>query len=81
MRPVDQSMIPGGRVVFAHLKLRADPIEADALDNSPTIKALGEQDAESGWLQRATTNRDVGSANRAAERFDLFAGNPVPMAD
>ncbi len=43
-------MIPGGRVVFAHLKLRADPIEADALDNSPTIKALG-------GLQRTTAAR------------------------
>ena len=60
MRPVDQSMIPGGRTVFAHLKLRADPIEADALDNSPTIKALGERDTASGWLQRATTSRNVG---------------------
>jgi hypothetical protein len=27
--------------VFAHLKLRADPIEADALDSSPTVRALG----------------------------------------
>ncbi len=50
LRPMDQSMIPGGRVVFAHLKLRADPIEADALDNSPTIKALG-------GLQRTTAAR------------------------
>ena len=29
------------RPIFAHLKLRADPIEATALDSSPTIKALG----------------------------------------
>ncbi len=29
-----------GRTVFAHLKLQADPIEADALDASPTILAL-----------------------------------------
>jgi Uncharacterized protein conserved in bacteria (DUF2272) len=27
--------------IFAHLKLRAGPIEANALDNSPTIRALG----------------------------------------
>ena len=40
-RPIDESMIDGARTVFAHLKLRADPIEANALDNSPTIKALG----------------------------------------
>jgi hypothetical protein len=34
--------LPGGRgPIFAHLKLRADSIEANALDNSPTIKAAG----------------------------------------
>jgi hypothetical protein len=30
----------GERVIFAHLKLRADAIEATALDTSPTMKAL-----------------------------------------
>ena len=29
------------RPIFAHLKLRADPVEANALDTSPTIKAVG----------------------------------------
>ena len=43
LQPVDQSMIPNGRAVFAHLKLRADSVETDVLDNSPTIKALGER--------------------------------------
>ena len=38
LRPV---AVAGGRAVFAHLKLRANPIEIDALDNSPTIRALG----------------------------------------
>ncbi len=60
LRPLDQSTIPGGRTVFAHLKLRADPIEANALDNSPTLKALGERDAASGWLQQATAARVSG---------------------
>jgi hypothetical protein len=32
--------IDEGRPVFAHLKLRAEPIELHALDNSPTVKAL-----------------------------------------
>lgn len=32
LRPVNR--------LFAHLKLRADPIEAEAFDNTPTIKAL-----------------------------------------
>ncbi len=40
LRPPGRSTSRGRRVVFAHLKLRADPIEADALDNSPTVKAL-----------------------------------------
>jgi len=31
---------PAGRPMFAHLKLRAGPIEGEALDNSPTMKAL-----------------------------------------
>jgi hypothetical protein len=39
-RPVDGSLIDGARTVFAHLKLRAERIEAKALDNSPTITAL-----------------------------------------
>jgi len=29
------------RAMFAHLKLRADGIEADALDSSPTMLAIG----------------------------------------
>jgi hypothetical protein len=35
LRPVNR--------LFAHLKLRADPIEAEAFDNTPTIKALSER--------------------------------------
>ena len=38
--PVDESVIAGARTVFAHLKLRADAIEANALDNSVVIKTL-----------------------------------------
>ncbi len=36
LRPVG-----GGRPMFAHLKLRSAPIEADALDHTPTMRALG----------------------------------------
>ncbi len=54
LQPLDQSMISGGRAVFAHLKLRAEPIEPNALDNSPTIRAVNERYEGSGWLQRAT---------------------------
>jgi hypothetical protein len=39
-RPVDGSMIEGAQTVFAHLKLQAPAIEDNALDHSPTIRAL-----------------------------------------
>ena len=39
-RPVDDSIIEGARTIFAHLKLKADRVELNALDNSPTVKAL-----------------------------------------
>lgn len=39
-RPTVQTDIEGARRIFAHLKLRADPIEPNALDNSPSIRAL-----------------------------------------
>jgi hypothetical protein len=38
--PIDKSIIDGAITIFAHLKLRAEPIEANALDNSPAIRAL-----------------------------------------
>ena len=34
------SPVPGTRRAFAHLKLRADPIEPDAMDRTPTIQTL-----------------------------------------
>ena len=37
---VNEPRSEGARPIFAHLKLRATPIEANALDNSPTVKAL-----------------------------------------
>ena len=40
LRPVDGAALQGMRTTFAHLKLRADPIEANALDASPTIRFL-----------------------------------------
>ena len=39
-KPIDDSVIDGARTVFAHLKLRADRVEPNALDNSPTVRAL-----------------------------------------
>jgi len=39
-KPIDDSIIDGARTVFAHLKLRADRVELNALDTSPTVRAL-----------------------------------------
>jgi hypothetical protein len=39
-RPIHGTELRGLRTTFAHLKHRAPPIEANALDNSPTIKQL-----------------------------------------
>jgi hypothetical protein len=41
LRPSDDTFVAGTRNVFAHLKLRAPAIEADALDHAPTIRSLG----------------------------------------
>jgi len=40
--PVDKSIIDGAVTIFAHLKLKANAIEPDALDNSPAIRALAQ---------------------------------------
>jgi hypothetical protein len=37
----DGVLRPTNRALFAHLKLRAGPVESDALDGSPTIRTLG----------------------------------------
>ena len=33
--------LPTARTIFAHLKLRADAIEARALEETPTLRSLG----------------------------------------
>jgi hypothetical protein len=37
----DLRPLGGAGRMFAHLKLRAEPIEGDALDRTPTMRALG----------------------------------------
>lgn len=39
-RPLSVDDMDGARTVFAHLKLQADPVEPEAMDSSPTIRAL-----------------------------------------
>jgi hypothetical protein len=40
LRPLDRSSVPGARSAFAHLQLRATPIDVTAFDSAPTITAL-----------------------------------------
>lgn len=40
LRPLADADLDGARTTFAHLKLRSDPVEPEALDHSPTIRAL-----------------------------------------
>jgi hypothetical protein len=40
LRPLERPMLGRIRPLFAHLKLRAKPIESNAFDNSPTMKAM-----------------------------------------
>ena len=41
----------GSRIIFAHLKLRAEPLAEDALEGSPTIKAISNSKKYSFLLQ------------------------------
>lgn len=73
--PYAQSVGGAGRTIFAHLKLRADPIEADALDSSPTFRALAERGDGLDWLWRriegdrpAQVGPPVASSATAANR-------------
>ena len=50
--PSVRSVGGAGRTIFAHLKLRADPINADALDSSPTLRALADRGDDLDWLRR-----------------------------
>jgi hypothetical protein len=40
LQPIDRASVRGARSHFAHLKLRAEPIAADAFDTSATLAAL-----------------------------------------
>jgi len=47
-----QSVGQGRRAVFAHLRLEAQSIESNALENSPTIEALDEHGDALSWLEQ-----------------------------
>ena len=48
--PSVRSVGQNGRTVFAHLKLRADPVGMDALEHTPTMRALRERGHSLDWL-------------------------------
>ena len=58
VREPDVGLRPEGgtRRIFAHLKLRAEPIEADALDRSPTMQAVVCADGFQAPAQLAAAN-------------------------
>lgn len=60
---VADSIGRGRRTMFAHLKLRAAPIEADAFESTPTLEALAEQNALDGLERRL-----AGDARAAGSR-------------
>jgi hypothetical protein len=41
LRPARAAEAPGGRAIFAHLRLRTGPVQLEAFDRSPTLRALG----------------------------------------
>jgi hypothetical protein len=56
----------GGRAVFAHLKLRAATLEADAFDSSPTLKALACAGAAAEPARRAASSAVAAAQLRCA---------------
>ena len=52
----DLRPVGGPRWMFAHLKLRAEPIEGNALDRTPTMQALGCADGFQPPTRLATAN-------------------------
>jgi hypothetical protein len=58
MQGAVESVSRGRRAVFAHLKLRAASIGADALENSPTMRAVREKDDLLAWLRQELKGED-----------------------
>ncbi|WP_428099798.1 DUF2272 domain-containing protein [Candidatus Rariloculus sp.] len=77
--PSVRSVGGAGRTIFAHLKLRADPIEADALDSSPTVKALAERGDDLDWFRRRLEgDRPAQVGPPLASSADTISG-PIPV--
>ncbi|MBT8099804.1 MAG: DUF2272 domain-containing protein [Gammaproteobacteria bacterium] len=63
----------GRRAVFAHLKLRADSIGADALETSPTIQALRKQNDALAWLRQQLKDEN-------SIRFETVSRSALPVS-
>jgi len=70
----------GGRTVFAHLKLRADSIERQALETSPTIRALGEQGDALGWLEQRLEGESPSRAQAVSTSVPAGGSSASPAA-
>ena len=70
--PAVRSVGLGSRTIFAHLKLRADSIEADAFDNTPTLRALSAQGGDLSWLQHRLDGQRAQGCCRAEASDGLF---------
>jgi hypothetical protein len=80
LRPPDRSQLPGGRAVFAHLKLRAAPIDTDPFDTSATIRALACA-GPSAALARTAASSAVGALRCAASTDRKEHAAPVTPED
>lgn len=67
----------GSRLVFAHLKLRAAPIGNDALESSPTIRALSTDSDALRALQQRLADSTLGSVDR--DRLTTSGAEPAPQ--
>ena len=70
--PRARSVTGDDRTMFAHLKLRAEALHADALDTSPTVQALVESGDDLSWL----TQRLAGGGPARAAPVASSAGMP-----
>ena len=68
-----------GRTIFAHLKLRADPIDADALDTSATFRALADRGDDLDWLMRRLEGDRPRAVGPPVASSTPAAGNQRPI--
>lgn len=68
-----QSVGRGRRAAFAHLKLRADPVQGNALESSPTIRTFGQQQGALDWLRQRLKGQ-------ASDRVEVVSTSAPPAS-